>query len=289
MQRTLRLLLMANLLINLGACAIWGDQREFGPTLADLPAARLPPAAEPVSPAALDEIEESYRAALTVAADPELRHRIQVRLADIEMARSENRQLRQAEEEEHFRDAIALYDQLLQVPETRADKATDERLLYRLSKAYALDGRMAESDAALSRLVELHPDSPFAAEAEFRRAEQAFNRGNYREAEALYERVLSAGTDTPFYLNALYMKGWSQFKASDFDPSVATFMQVLDRLHEGRTEAELSNAQRSLMDDTLRVLGITFTYLEGAPAIAQVFAELGERPYQHRVYQSLGN
>lgn len=289
MQRALRLFLIAHLLMNLSACALWGEKREFGPTLADLPAARLPPAADPVPPAALDEIEEGYRAALAVAADPELRHRIQVRLADIEMARSENRQLSQAEEQEHFRDAITLYDQLLQVPETRADKATDERLLYRLSKAYALDGRMAESDAALSRLVELHPDSPFAAEAEFRRAEQAFNRGHYREAEALYERVLAAGTDTPFYLNALYMKGWSQFKASDFDPSVITFMQVLDRLHEGRTEAELSNAQRSLMDDTLRVLGITFTYLEGAPAIAQVFADLGERPYQHRVYQSLGN
>jgi TolA-binding protein len=277
------------LLVCLAGCSLFGERREFGRTLADLPPARLPPAAEPVPPAALDEIEESYKAALTVAADPELRHRIQVRLADIEMARSENRQLSQMEEQEHFRDAIALYDQLLQAPEIRADKTTDERLLYRLSKAYALDGRMDESDAALARLVQLHPDSPYAAEAEFRRAEQAFSRGRYREAETLYDRVLSAGTDTPFYLNALYMKGWSQFKASDFDPSVVTFMQVLDKLHEGRTEAELSNAQRSLMDDTLRVLGITFTYLDGAPAIAEAFATLGERPYQHRVYQSLGN
>jgi TolA-binding protein len=289
MRRTLCLLFMVNVLISLGACSFWGEKREFGRTLADLPEANLPPAAEPVPPVALDQIEESYRAALAVAADPALRHRIQVRLADIEMARGENRQLTQAEEQEHFRAAIALYDQLLQVPETRADKATDERLLYRLSKAYALDGRMAESDAALERLVGLHPDSPFAAEAEFRRAEQAFSAGQYRESEALYERVLTAGTDTPFYLNALYMKGWSQFKASDFDPSVDTFTQVLDKLHEGRAEADLSNAQRSLMEDTLRVLGIAFTYLDGAPAIAELFATLGERPYQHRMYQSLGN
>ena len=176
----------------LAACSwLGGNQRPYGPTLADLPAAELPTAAEPVAPATLDQIEESYRAALDVAAAPELRHRIQVRLADIEMARSENRQLSQAEQQEHFRDAIAMYDELLALDETRADRATDERLLYRLSKAYALDGRMAESDAALSRLVNLHPDSPYAAEAEFRRAEQAFSRGRYREASG------SCRTDSP--------------------------------------------------------------------------------------------
>lgn len=281
--------LLVLLAFNVSACSFWGGGRDFGPTLADLPEAQLPPAAEPVPPVALDQIEESYRAALEVAAAPELRHRIQVRLADIEMARSENRQLSQAEQADHFSDAIAMYDELLLAEQTQADKATDERLLYRLSKAYALDGRMAESDAALARLVALHPDSPYAAEAEFRRAEQAFSRGRYREAQSLYEKVVAAGIDTPFYLNALYMQGWAQFKASDFRPSVDTFIRVLDRLHEGRTEAEFTSAQRSLMDDTLRVLGITFTYLEGAAAIAEVFNEIGERPYQHRMYQSLGN
>lgn len=278
------------LFVALSACSwLGGDKRPYGPTLADLPAAELPPAAEPVAPATLDQIEESYRAALDVAAAPELRHRIQVRLADIEMARSENRQLSQAEQQEHFRDAIAMYDELLALDETRADRATDERLLYRLSKAYALDGRMAESDAALARLVNLHPDSPYAAEAEFRRAEQAFSRGRYREAQELYQKVVATGRETPFYLNALYMLGWSQFKASDFRPGLDTFVEVLDLLHENRSEADLSSAQRSLMDDTLRVMGITFTYLDGAPAIAEILAEKGPRPYQHRLYQSLGN
>lgn len=285
-----RYLWLTGLLLTTSACSWWGSEyRPYGPTLVDLPAAQLPPAGEPVAPATLDQIEESYRAALDVAAEPELRHRIQVRLADIEMARSENRQLTQMEQEVHFQEAIALYNELLTLEETRADKTTDERLLYRLSKAYALDGRMEESDAALARLVSLHPDSPYAAEAEFRRAEQAFSRGRYREAQRLYQNVVAAGTETPFYLNALYMLGWSQFKASDFRPGVDTFIQVLDLLHEGRTEADLTNAQRSLMDDTLRVLGITFSYEDGAPTIAEAFAEVGPRPYQHRVYQALGN
>lgn len=277
-------------LVLVSACSWWGgDRRPYGPTLADLPPAQLPPTAEPVAPATLDQIEESYRAALDVAAAPELRHRIQVRLADIEMARSENRQLTEAEQEEHFRDAIALYDQLLTLEETQADRATDERLLYRLSKAYALDGRMAESDAALARLVQLHPESPYAAEADFRRAEQAFSRGRYREAQALYQQVVDVGRETPFYLNALYMLGWSQFKASDFRTGLDTFVDVLDLLHENRAEADLTNAQRSLMDDTLRVMGITFTYLDGPPAVAELLAQKGPRPYQHRLYQSLGS
>ena len=38
MQRALRLFLIAHLLMNLSACALWGEKREFGPTLADLPA-----------------------------------------------------------------------------------------------------------------------------------------------------------------------------------------------------------------------------------------------------------
>lgn len=286
----LRLPLLVMLSVMLPACSwLAGDHRPYGPTLADLPPAQLPPAAEPVAPATLDQIEDSYRAALDVAAAPELRHRIQVRLADIEMARSENRQLSQAEQEEHFRDAIALYDELLALDETRADRATDERLLYRLSKAYALDGRMAESDAALARLVNLHPDSPYAAEAEFRRAEQAFSRGRYREAQDLYQKVVASGRETPFYLNGLYMLGWSQFKASDFDRGLDTFVEVLDLLYENRVETDLSNAQRSLMDDTLRVMGISFTYLEGAQTIAELLAVKGPRPYQHHLYESLGN
>lgn len=274
----------------IGACSWWGgEKRPYGPTLADLPPAQLPSDAEPVAPAGLDQVEESYRAALEVAAAPELRHRIQVRLADIEMARSENRQLTEVEQQEHFRDAIALYDELLIQEETQADKATDQRLLYRLSKAYALDGRMAESEAALARLVALHPESPYAAEADFRRAEQAFSRGHYGEAQQLYKTVVAAGRDTPFYLNALYMLGWSQFKASEFRAGLDSFVDVLDLLHENRSEADLSNAQRSLMDDTLRVMGITFTYLEGAPSIAELLAQKGPRPYQHRLYQSLGS
>lgn len=289
-MKSLLLLLIG--LVCLSGCSVYGAKdRRFGATLADLPPAVMPSDIAPVQPATLDQIEESYRAALDVAKSPILRHRILVRLADIEMVRSENRQLTEAEEQQHFSDAIAMYDELLVVADTQnAQEIDDERLLYRLSKAYALDGRMRESDAALARLVGLYPQSPFAAEAEFRRAEQAFNRGDYLQSEALYQQVVDVGDTTPFYLNAMYMLGWSQFKANAFRRSIAAFTEVLDRLIPvGQPIDQLSSSSRGLLDDTLRVMGITFTYLDGAPAVTEIYQNLGERHYQHLVYQQLGN
>lgn len=264
------------------------ERRPFGPTLADLPEAEVPASPRPLPPASLDQIEESYLAALEVAKAPDMRHRITVRLADIEMARSENRQLTEVEQRDHFQEAISLYDELLLLSETKADAATDERLLYRLSKAYALDGRMEESDAALARLIELYPQSSYAAEAEFRRAEQAFNRGDYEQAQTLYQQVVEAGSETPFHLNAVYMLGWSQFKGNAFRRSVHSFTQVLDELLIEEQGASLNSAKSGLLDDTFRVLAITFTYLDGAPAITEIYENLGERPYQHRIYRQLG-
>lgn len=274
-------------LMGLAGCGAFSNKRPYGPTLADLPEAELPSSAQPMPQATLAQIEQSYRAALEVAETPQMRHRISVRLADIEMARSENRQLSQAEHSEHFQEAIAMYDELLALNETKLEATTDERLLYRLSKAYALDGRMQESDAALARLVELYPDSPFAAEADFRRAESAFSRGDYEQARDLYQQVVEAGAGTPFHLNAVYMLGWSQFKANAFRDGVRSFTQVLDELLMEQEGATLDSAKSGLLDDTFRVLAITFTYLDGADSITQMYQALGERPYQHRIYRQL--
>ena len=147
---------------------------------------------------------------------------------------------------------------------------------------------MAESDAALAKLVAAHPDSHYAAEAEFRRAEQAFNSRRYAEAEASYGRVAAAGKATPFYLNAIYMQGWSAFKRSHSQDAIAAFTQVLDLLLPQGTElAALPGGKKNLAEDTLRVLSYTFAYLEGAPAVTQAYKTLGQRPYQPLIYGQL--
>ena len=273
----------------LSACVILGpNQINVGPTLSNLPEMPLPDDISPAPVESAEEIERSYRAALEVAESPEIRHRILVRLADLEMATSEDQQLSALEEQEHFSDAISMYDELLQLNETQADQVSDERLLYRLSKAYAMDGKMEESDKVLARLVKLHPQSPYAAEVEFRRAEHAFSEGLYVAARNFYAKVIAAGPSTPFYTNALYMHGWSLFKANEFEQSIDSFTQVLDLLLLEQDGAEPVKGGQSLIDDTFRVMAITFTYLDGAQSITDSFQRLGQRPYQYRLYQQLG-
>ena len=266
--------------------------KNYGPTLADLDEPVIETDPSPVPPATLDQIEDSYRSALEVAKDPNVRHKILIRLADIEMAQSENEQVTVLEQKAFFTDAIAMYQELLTLNaerQTEASSPTNERLLYQLSKAYALDGRIDESNEILEQLVTDFPDSAFSAEADFRQAELAFSNQNYALAETLYAKVMSVGDDTPFYTNAVYMHGWSRFKRSRYRASIPSFTEVLDRtLIEGRSFDDLSNSERNLAKDTLRILSIVFSYLNGAETITDVYQNLGYRHYQFMLYSNLG-
>lgn len=276
-------------------CSWFGDGLpDYGRTIADIKEPELPENPMPVPPTTMDQIDESYRAALEVAEDEAIRHQILVRLADLEMARSEQSQLSTEVQEKYFDGAVSMYQELIELNRTRpvaGEHMSNERLLYQLSKAYALDGRMQESNTALQQLVGNYPESAYAAEAEFRRAEKAFSDGDYAQAQALYVKVMTVGDNTPFYDNAMYMHGWSQFKLGHNRASVKSFTDVLDRTlpTEGQQLSDLSNSDRNLVNDTLRVLSIVFSYLEGAESITEIYANLGERHYQHLLYMNLGD
>ncbi len=279
----------------LWACSFMGDgMPDYGRTLADIKEPEIPDDPMPVPDTTIDQIEQSYRAALDVAEDPTIRHQILVRLADLEMARSEKRQLSAEIQAQYFENAVSMYEELVELNEEQpvdGQQMSNERLLYQLSKAYALDGRMEESNQALSQLTEAYPESAFVAEADFRQAEKAFSDGRYQEAELLYVKVMEAGEDTPYYDNALYMHGWSQFKRGRHRASIKSFTEVLDRMLtvEGQQLADLSNSDRNLVNDTLRVMGIVFSYLDGAQSITEIYQNLGQRHYQHMLYMNLGD
>lgn len=143
-MRVLFLILLATFALVLNGCGFYQPRGpSYGPSLADLEEAEIPDDPMPVPQVPLDVIEDSYRSALQVANDPDTRQRILIRLADIEMARSENRQLEAAEQGDYFKDAITMYEELVQLNAGRTGEdgmPTNERLLYQLSKAYALDG-----------------------------------------------------------------------------------------------------------------------------------------------------
>lgn len=204
--------------------------------------------------------------------------------------------------------AIALYSSLIATAPASADMAEEH---YLLAKAYDLDGQPEKALQTLDTLVARYPNSPFTAEAQFRRGEQLFLLGEYDEAARAYQAVLALGSNTEFYQHSLYKHGWSLYKLGDYDLAVNDFVALLDiymptpppksaeqiRAEEKertvpKIEAivlpEVSGTQRKTMDDTLRVLSMSFSHLEGPDSVFAYFSQNGSRIYEHEVYESLG-
>ncbi|WP_233998694.1 tetratricopeptide repeat protein [Microbulbifer pacificus] len=259
-----------------------------GTTLADLPASALPNEPLVTMPRVeLPVLIESYEKALAANSDPKTRRQIQLRLADLEMERLEQLQADNPAMAVAYGDAVRHYEALLQ---TSAD---DDYLAYRLARARALDGNTSGALAALENIVDTTPDSPFIAEALFRRGEAAFGRKQYRAAERDFAAVLAEG-DTPFARNARYMLGWSQFKDARYREANETFLALMDELlaeNEPRRRllGQLEQGERRLANDTLRVLALGFNYLGGAGVIESFNPEKGPRAYQHQLYHGLGD
>lgn len=283
------LLLCAALLTGLSGCSwfMGGEPNYVGTTLSDLEPARMPNMDIEVPKVELSEIEESYRRALDVAENDEVRRKILVRLAGLQMMRSEESQLAATEAEAHFDSAIDMYRELIDLQEGRPGR---DKLMYQLSKAYALDGRTEESVAMLNQLAQEYPNSEYIAEAQFRRAERAFSDGDYIAAEQYYSSVTQQDPNNAYFDNALYMEGWAQFKRSRYEEALQSFTEVMDRLMQGReTLEELETPQQNLANDTLRVMSLVFTYLDGPATIRETYAEIGLRSYNHLLYQRLGD
>ena len=288
-QRILALAICAS--ATFGGCA---SQFDPGTTLADLPAATLPPEPQVELPrVALPVLIDSYEKALAANTDPKTRRQIQLRLADLEMERLEQLQADNPELAVAYSEAVRHYEALLQ---TSAD---DDYLAYRLARARALDGNLSGSLQALESIVATAPESPFIAEALFRRGEAAFSQKKYRAAERDFAAVLAQG-ESPFAQNARYMLGWSQFKDARYRDAGNTFLGLMDLLlaeeqPQKRPLEELEKGERRLADDTLRVLALGFNYLGGAEVIESFNRRSGEdqsasgRSYQHLLYRALGD
>lgn len=204
--------------------------------------------------------------------------------------------------------AIALYTSLIAAAAPSANLAEE---YYLLAKAYDLNGQPEKALETLDILVNRYPDSPFTPEAQFRRGEHLFLLGQYQNAANAYAAVLQFGKSSEFYEHSLYKHGWSLYKLGDYDLAVDDFVALLDiymptpppksaeqiRAEEkdrtiSKIEAialpEVGKTQRKTMDDTLRVLSMSFSNLEGPDSVFQYFNSKGTRIYEHEVYEALG-
>ena len=268
-------------------CSTSGSKQDDEPTLAELKQASMPDVQRKLPQRDLGEVSKNYREVLKNTDDPELRVRVSQRLADLEMLSSEQTQLAAGQPgQRHFDEAIKSYLALLAANPNRAD---NDKLLYQLSKAYDMDGRNEESLQVLNRLVKEYPQSSVIVEAQFRRGELLFARQQYGAAELAYGAVVTLGVNSTYYQNALYMHGWAQFKQSHYEAALGSFTQTLDKLWTADKKLDdSSRTERELINDTLRVMSLSFANLDGPTSITGTYQKLGDRHYIPELYAQLG-
>jgi outer membrane protein assembly factor BamD (BamD/ComL family) len=243
-----------------------------------------------------DKAIEAYRDFVRNAVNDPMRPEAMRRLADLEMERAEARAAEIAESgkatADPYAQAAKLYEQWLAQPSATSGR---DRVLYQLAKAYESRGDTARSVKTMEELVARYPDSPYRVEAQFRLGEQRFIARDYAGAQRAYADVVAVGPDTPYFEQALYKHGWTHFKQANYEAGLESFLNLLDRrLASGAPAAsldelkDLTRAERELIEDTLRVVSLSFSYLDGPKSIAAHLKTDTSRGYAHLVYVALG-
>jgi TolA-binding protein len=218
------------------------------------------------------------------------------RLGDLELEATEAEQLAtniESIDNSGYDSAVTLYQRLL---ESYPHYRRNDTVLYQLGRAYETGGRTDDALRVLNELVARYPDTPIVDEVEFRRGEMLFLRRQYNESEAAYQKVVRYGDTSRYYEQSLYKLGWSQFKLGWHDDSLDPFFGLLDRkignieLKDGEDRLDdLSRAERELVEDTFRVLSISFSYMESADSIDAYLDERGHSAYNYVIYSNLGD
>ena len=244
----------------------------------------------------------SYKRFLDLnAGDAALRAEALRRLGDLNLESSESERIeRELATNEGLRatEAIHLYTALLR---TYPKYERNDSVLYQLARAYELNAQPDRALASLDQLVAQYPGSRFIDEAQFRRGELLFSDKAYPKAQAAYEAVIRSGVSSAFYNQSLYKHGWSLFKEGENERSLDSFAGVLDSVLTSKRDPKvlieidtLSRANRELVEDTFRVMSITFSYLDG-PKTIQEFVKRRTpkgglpRPYSYLLYARLGD
>ena len=240
---------------------------------------------------------ENYEAFLDlVSDDPDLRAEAMRRLGDLQLEETERYQLVsnvEAIDSTAYDSTVSLFQELL---DAYPDYRRNDTVLYQLARAFEISGKTDDALRVLNELVSKYPQTPIIHEVEFRRGEMLFLRKRYLEAEAAYKIVVDIGEYSRFYEQSLYKLGWSQFKLASHKDSLDPFFELLDRkvsgieLNDGDDRLEaLSRAERELVEDTFRVLSISFSYMDGPDSIAAFLKKRGYPEYGYVIYINLGD
>jgi cellulose synthase operon protein C len=272
------------------------------PTIKDLDAQQVEVNTESPKNVDANKTMDSYKRFLDLnAGDAALRAEALRRLGDLNLESSESERIEHeliTNEGLRATEAIHLYSALLKA---YPKYERNDSVLYQLARAYELNAQPDKAMASLDQLVTSYPNSHYIDEAQFRRGELLFSSKAYPKAQGAYEAVIKIGSSSPFYNQSLYKHGWSLFKQGENERSLDSFAGVLDSvLMSKRSPPELieletlSRPNRELVEDTFRVMSITFSYLDGPKTIdgfVKRHTPPGRppRPYSYLLYARLGD
>jgi tetratricopeptide (TPR) repeat protein len=267
------------------------------PTIKDLDNQQVDVSPDPPRNVDAAKTMESYKRFLDLnAGDAALRAEALRRLGDLNLESSESERIeRELATNEGLRatEAIHLYSALLK---TYPKYERNDSVLYQLARAYELNAQPEKALVSLDQLVAQYPKSRFIDEAQFRRGEILFSEKSYPKAQAAYEAVITVGSSSAFFNQSLYKHGWSLFKQGENERSLDSFAGVLDSVLISKRDSNvlieidtLGRANRELVEDTFRVMSITFSYLEGPKSVADFIKHRKPRPYAYLMYARLGD
>ncbi|MFS1525922.1 tetratricopeptide repeat protein [Microbulbifer sp. 2304DJ12-6] len=166
----------------------------------------------------------------------------------------------------------------------------NDQVMYQLSRAYEEAGEIEQAVDVLRQLVAKYPDSRHIDESWFRLGEYYFTRKKYLDAEGAYGKVIGIGVISSFYELALYKRGWSLFKQDMYEMALDDYIAMLDyKVSQGYDfDQQTNEVERKHIEDTFRVVSLSFSYLEGPDSIVDYFSRKGARQYEYLVYSHLG-
>lgn len=182
-----------------------------------------------------------------------------------------------------FEQAITLYQRI----EPQVDNPDHWQVLYQLARALDLAGRVPESLARLERLSNSPQAYPLHQEVLFRIGEVRFSMGDFALAANAYNSLTEQTEETDFLEKARYKLGWSYYRMGQYVDALDQFFVLVDRYWPERAQG--SERGKRLLEDTLRVIGMTFANMEGASTVRDYFAQLGDRPYSEQIYLDLAH
>jgi tetratricopeptide (TPR) repeat protein len=166
----------------------------------------------------------------------------------------------------------------------------NDQVFYQLSRAYEDIGQIELAMQTLEQLIKRYPQSRHIDEAQFRRAEYFFTRKKYLDSEESYQAVITAGEGSEFYELALYKQGWAFFKQDMYEEALQDYLKMLDyKIDNGYDLDSIENKiEKKRIDDTYRVISLSFSYLGGAESVVEYFDKHGHRFYEASIYSHLG-